>query len=124
PFYWHYIKQMGRKGEPMHLTLITDTEKMDEEGEVIHFGSPRLQQIMEDLKSSERFTKLFEQVDTSQGTPLYPWFGVNMKVSYQGKQKKDEMVSIGLHLNNGTWKLEKMDPLEAHKLQPDIMHKC
>src|SRR5699024_5747615 len=113
-----------RKGEPMHLTLITDTEKMDEEGEVIHFGSPRLQQIMEDLKSSERFTKLFEQVDTSQRTPLYPWFVVNMKVSYQGKQKKDEMFSIGLHLINGTMQLEMMDTLKAHKLQPEISDYC
>src|SRR5699024_12131541 len=31
PFYWHYIKQMGRTGDPMHLTLITDTTKTEEE---------------------------------------------------------------------------------------------
>src|SRR5699024_7379217 len=49
PFYWHYIKQMDRKGEPMCLTLITDTNKSDEQGEIIHFGSPRLQQIMNDI---------------------------------------------------------------------------
>ncbi|WP_337020615.1 YqhG family protein, partial [Oceanobacillus massiliensis] len=23
PFYWHYIKKMGREGDPMQLTLIT-----------------------------------------------------------------------------------------------------
>lgn len=124
PFYWHYIKQMGRTGEPMDLTLITDTAKVEEEGEMIHFGSPRLQQVMNDLKTSERFTKLFEQVDTQDRTPLYPWLVINMKISYQGKQKKDELFSIGLHLMNGGMQLEMMETLKDYKLQMGISNYC
>src|SRR5699024_4645748 len=124
PFYWHYIKQMGRVGEPMRLTLITDTDKMDEEGELIHFGSPRLQQIMNDLKSRERFTKLFEQVETSEQTALYPWLVVNMKISYQGKLKKDELLSIGLHLINGKMQLEMMETLKSYSLHTGISDYC
>lgn len=73
PFYWHYIKAIGQKGDPMQLTLITNPQKKDEQGEWIHFGSPRLQQIMNDLKEKQHNVKLFEKVDTSEHTPMYPW---------------------------------------------------
>lgn len=147
PFYWHYIKQMGFSGEPFELTLITDPDKADEDGEVIHFGSPRLQQIMKHLKNNERFTKLFEQIDTNKKVtpdsseasgpsfipgvsglqarvPLYPWLVVNMKISYQGKQKKDEIFSIGLHLLNGGMQLEMMDSLKERPLRMGIDDYC
>lgn len=124
PFYWHYIKQMGRVGEPMQLTFITDLEKADHEGEVIHFGSPRLQQIMEHLKMNERYTKLFEQVEATSQTPLYPWLVINMKISYQGKQKKDELFSVGLHLMNGGMQLDMMETLKEYPLQKGISDYC
>lgn len=124
PFYWHYIKQTGSQGEPMDLTLITDTDKSDEKGEMIHFGSPRLQQIMNELKTSERFARLFEYVDTSEQTPLYPWLIINMKISYQGKQKKDELFSIGLHLMNGKMQLKMMETLKEYTLHMSISDYC
>lgn len=136
PFYWHYIKQMGFTGDPRTLRMVTDPNHPDEDGEMIHFGSPRLQQIMNHLKANERFTKLFEQVDTKSehdlsdgsgtvaGIPLYPWLVLNMKISYQGKQKKDEIFSIGLHLLNGGMQTEMMELLKERSLQMGIGDYC
>lgn len=124
PFYWHYIKKIGQNGEPMQLSLISNPEKREEKGEWIHFGSPRLQQIINQLKQKEKYTKLFQIVNTNLNTPLYPWLVINIKISYKGKQKKDELISIGLHLVNGAMKLEMMNLLENIPLQPAISDYC
>ncbi len=34
-------------------------------------------------------------------TPLYPWLGINVKISYQCDRKRDIFKSIGLQLING-----------------------
>ncbi|WP_163969986.1 YqhG family protein [Oceanobacillus halotolerans] len=124
PFYWHYVKKMGRPGQPMELTFITNPEKREQKGEWIHFGSPRLQQIMNHLKNNECFTQLFQKVETTERTALFPWLVLNVKISYKGKQKKDEIISIGLHLVNGTMKLEMMDILRDLPLQNTISNFC
>ncbi|PAV29080.1 hypothetical protein CIL05_13990 [Virgibacillus profundi] len=124
PFYWHYIKKIGQQGEPKQLTLITNPDKREINGEWIHFGSPRLQQIINHLKQNEKHTRLFQQMNTSQNTPLYPWLVTNIKISYKGKQKKDELISIGLHLVNGAMKLEMMNLLEPIQLQTTISDYC
>ncbi|SFA71333.1 protein YqhG of unknown function [Lentibacillus halodurans] len=124
PFYWHYIKKMGHPGEPKQLTLITDPEKRDGKHEWIHYGSPRLHQIVNHLREHEKYTKLFERVDSKQKTSLFPWLVTNIKISYQGKQKKDEMVSIGLQLVNGVMKLKMMDDLQTKPMQNTISDYC
>lgn len=124
PFYWHYIKKMGQKGDPMSLTLITNPDKQEEKGDWIHFGSPRLQQIIRHLKDKERFTKLFQKVITNKNTPLYPWLVINLKLSYRGKHKKDEVISIGLQLVNGNMRLKMMDYLDEIPLQMKISDYC
>ncbi|WP_339228108.1 YqhG family protein [Oceanobacillus sp. FSL K6-2867] len=124
PFYWHYIKKIGRTGDPMQLTLITNPKKRDTQGEWIHFGSPRLQQIMNHLKEKEKFTKLFQSMDVTEKTPLHPWLVVNFKISYQGQHKKDEIISIGLHLVNGMMKLDMMNLLSKFSLQTTISDYC
>lgn len=127
PFYWHYVKSTGHPGEPMRLTFITNPDKREEKGEWIHFGSPRLQQIMKHLKQNEKYTKLFQCVDkgnTSTNTALYPWLVCNIKISYQGKQKRDEIISIGLHLMNGRMQLEMMEHLQKVSLQMTISDYC
>lgn len=124
PFYWHYIKKMGNQGAPMQLTLITNPEKQDEKGEWIHYGSPRLQQIFKHLNTNEKYTKLFQQLDTTTKTALYPWLVLNTKISYIGKQKKDELLSIGLHLVNGMMKFSMMDHLQQLPLQLTISDYC
>lgn len=124
PFYWHYIKSTGHQGIPMKLTLITNPDLKEEEGEWIHFGSPRLQQIMNFLKDTSKYLKLFQKVNTHEHTPLYPWLLTNIKVSYQGKQKKDEMFSIGLNLVNGLMKVEMMNLLNKLQFQKSISDYC
>ncbi|WP_164668627.1 YqhG family protein [Virgibacillus doumboii] len=124
PFYWHYVKKMGSPGQPMKLTLITDPEKRDGKNEWIHFGSPRLQQILQHLSNNEKYTKLFEKINTNQKTALFPWLITNIKISYQGKQKRDEIISIGLHLVNGEMKVEMMEELQNKSLQMTIADYC
>ncbi|MFC4558795.1 YqhG family protein [Virgibacillus kekensis] len=124
PFYWHYVKSMGNPGQPMQLTLITAPEKRDGKNEWIHFGSPRLQQILGHLRNHEKFTRLFEQVVANHNVPLFPWLVTNVKISYQGKQKRDEIISIGLHLVNGSMRIEMMDRLKEKSLQLAISDYC
>lgn len=124
PFYWHYIKQMGREGDPMQLSFITNPDAQEEKGERIHFGSPRLQQILRHLRENERFTRLFQVIDTDQNTALHPWLVVNIKISYIGKHKKDEVFSIGLNLLNGMMKTEMMELLKERELQMQISDFC
>ncbi|GAA0331298.1 YqhG family protein [Oceanobacillus sp. FSL W7-1293] len=124
PFYWHYIKKIGREGEPQALRLITDKEKASEPGEWIHFGSPRLHQIINKLTEKERYTRLFEEVRTSENTPLYPWLVVNIKISYRGVQHKDEIFSVGLQLLHGHMALNMMDYLDRIPLDRAISDYC
>lgn len=124
PFYWHYIKSTGHSGDPAQLTLITNPIKRDEKGEWIHFGSPRLQQIFNHLKQISGHIKLFQKIDTTENTALYPWLLTNIKISYQGKQNKDELFSIGLNLINGTMKTKMMEILEALPLHITISDYC
>lgn len=124
PFYWHFIKNTGNKGEPMKLTLITNPEKKDEQGEWIHFGSPRLQQIFSHLKSNEKYVKLFQNFTTNNHTALFPWLVLNIKISYKGKQIKDELFSIGLNLINGMMQTNMMDLLAKLHLNKTISDYC
>lgn len=124
PFYWHYIKKMGREGEPKQLTFITNPDNREEQGEWIHFGSPRLQQILRHLKQNEKYTKLFQRVNTQVNTPMYPWLVVNLKISYKGKQKKEEIFSLGLQMVTGEMRAEMMGTLRTIPLQQTISDYC
>lgn len=124
PFYWHYMKSSGQKGEPAKLTFITNPSKRKQQGEWIHFGSPRLQQIFNHLKQGNKHIKLFQKVEVEQNTALYPWLLLNIKISYQGKHNKDELFSIGLHLINGIMKTNMMELLQDIPLNVMISDFC
>lgn len=124
PFYWQYVKKLGYPGEPMQVSFITNPERREEKGEWIHFGSPRVHQIFGTLTTKGKFTRLFEHVENIERTPLDPWLVINVKISYMGKHKKDEILSIGLHLINGAMKLDMMDHLRSIKLQNSIADFC
>ncbi|MFZ3577890.1 YqhG family protein [Virgibacillus sp. DJP39] len=124
PFYWHYIKNMGREGDTATLNLITNPDKRDEKGEWIHFGSPRLQQILKSVVKNERYTKLFQSDNSGKKSALYPWLVVNIRISYQGKQNKDEIVSFGLHLIKGLMYKDMMEKLDSITLKPAIDDYC
>ncbi len=90
PFYWHYLEKTGGVPNPMRLTLITNPENEENDGELIHYGSPRLHQIFQTTKELGSYIRLYEDVrhNGSTHTPLHPWLGINIKVSYQCDRKR------------------------------------
>lgn len=122
PFYWHYLEKTGGVPNPMRLTLITDPENEENDGELIHYGSPRLHQIFQTTKELGSYIRLYEDVrhNGATHTPLHPWLGINIKVSYQCDRKKDILHSIGIHLISGTMMANFHDTLTKIKLTPKI----
>jgi len=122
PFYWQYIEAMGNVGQPMELHFKLDPT-MDK-GEWIHFGSPRFQQICTLLKKTSKFTQLYEIVNVNKNTMLQPWLLTNFCITYEGKQIKEELLSIGLNLINGTIIFDMMELLRKTNLQQVISNQC
>ncbi|EST11045.1 YqhG family protein [Sporolactobacillus laevolacticus] len=100
PFYWHYIEQIGAEPETATLTFRL-SDKIDD-GEFIHFGSPRLHQIFNAAEKMGQFIRLYQILPPQSAPALEPWLGLNLKISYQCDLKKDEIRSVGLQLINGT----------------------
>lgn len=132
PFYWQYVQATNQVGQPMTLTwqIATDEQtsqpekKQGQTPELIHFGSAKLHAIFQQLRHSARFVRLFENIEVQKNTMLYPWLVVNFIVSFSGKQKKDELFSIGLQLINGTIILNMMDRLSNVSLDEQISDYC
>lgn len=124
PFYWHYLEKTGGIPNPMKLTLITDPQQApkDLKGEMLYFGSPRLHQIFHSTKNLAGYIRLYEaQLQKVNGqTPLFPWLGLNIKVSYQCDRKRDVFHSFGLHLINGRMVKDFHNELLKLKLTPKI----
>jgi hypothetical protein len=104
PFYWHYLEKTGGDPNPMKLTLITDNDSVPDglKGEFIHFGSPRLHQIFNVAKKMASYIRLYENVTSETKAPLQPWIAVNVKIAYLCDRRKDNIVSLGLNLINGS----------------------
>ena len=102
PFYWHYIERTGGVPQPMQLTLITrpneQTNKL--KGERLHFGAPRLHQLFRSAQKRGSFIRLYEEPESplNGNAALHPWLGMNVVISYECDRKKDDLVSLGLHL--------------------------
>lgn len=128
PFYWHYLEKVGGVPNPMSLTLITDQSSTPDSlnGEMIHFGSPRLHQIFQSTQKFGKFIRLFENISQISHTniPLQPWLGLNMKISYQCDRKKDMLLSLGLQLINGMIVTNFQQNLEKLLLTPKIPDYC
>jgi len=124
PFYWQYVEATGNVGQPQKLTFNMDPNEMTSEGEWIHFGSPRLEKIYNHLRKTGKFIHLFEELQVSKNTMLHPWLLTNYCIMYEGKQKKEELFSIGLNLINGTFVFEMMDYLKDINLAPSISDRC
>ncbi|MBA4535798.1 YqhG family protein [Bacillus aquiflavi] len=123
PFYWHYLEKTGGIPQPMQLTLITNQKKVPKQinGEVVHFGSPRLHQIFQSTKNLAGYIRLYESHDHHfKQTPLFPWLGLNVKISYKCDRKKDVFKSIGLQLINGYLVEDFHDKLKEISLTPKI----
>ncbi|WP_085523382.1 YqhG family protein [Tuberibacillus sp. Marseille-P3662] len=124
PFYWHYLEKMG--GHPETAILSLKTEPSDDEGEMVHFGSPRLHQIFKSTQELSPHIRLYENVSVNGKTnvPLEPWLAVNSKISYQSDLKKDAILSIGLNLINGTIVNPFHDQIQTMALTPKIPNYC
>ncbi|WP_162880726.1 YqhG family protein [Paraliobacillus sediminis] len=125
PFYWQYIKKIGQKGDPGSITFLTDPRLEEKEAEIIHFGSPRLQQIFRLVKDQGKSVRLYQQLAVQQQTALIPWLILNIKISYIGKQKREEIKSIGIHMINGAMLDNIMDTINQiswHNTIPDYCY--
>src|SRR5690625_1634728 len=124
PFYWHYIEATGNVGKPKKITFITDYQQVSDEGEWVHFGSPRLWKIYDHLSRTAKFVHLFEKLAVTKNTMLHPWLTINVCIIYEGKQKKEKLFSIGLNLINGIFIFNMMEKLDQVKLSPTISDHC
>lgn len=125
PFYWTYIEKTNGTPNPMRLTFITDKKNTPEDvkGEFIHFGAPRLHQIFDSTKKLARYIRLYQNTNPllqSGNTALYPWLGLNLKISYKCDRKKDVMMSLGLQLINGMIIEDFQEKIEMLELTPKI----
>ncbi|MCD5323544.1 MULTISPECIES: YqhG family protein [Pontibacillus] len=124
PFYWNYVKRVNGKGIPMQVTFITNPNRREDKGEWVHFGSPRIHQMFKMLRNKGQLTRQYEQVETIQQTSLTPWLILNASIHFKGTQKRQEIVSLGLQLINGTIIPEFMDRLDSVTLSPTIPDYC
>lgn len=105
PYYWAYVESTNGEPNPALLTFITDKNKLveDVQGEVVHFGSPRLSQLFQVTKEMGAYVQMYEKVVSGvrMQTILTPWLGVNYKVSYCSDQTKESLYSLGINLMTG-----------------------
>lgn len=105
PFYWKYLENTDGVPNPAKLTFITDQNQLEEDikGEVVHFGSPRLNQLFQTTKKLGAYVQMYEKVldHPKTKTILTPWLGVNYKVSYYSDQTKEMFHSLGINLITG-----------------------
>lgn len=123
PFYWQYIASTGKKGEPKKITFLTDPKNTGD-GEWIHFGSPLLDKMYASLEEMGKYIQLFEKIETTVNTMLHPWLLINVCIVYEGKQKKEELLSIGLNLIHGTMGTDMMEKLKKSDLSTNISDHC
>ncbi|MGN1387138.1 MAG: YqhG family protein [Bacillus sp. (in: firmicutes)] len=124
PFYWHYLEKTGGQPNPASITFILDPAKTPDHinGELIHFGSPRLHQIFQSAKRMSSYIRLYEnrQNDSNMQQPLHPWLAANFKVSFICDRKKDLLFSLGLHLLSGNITENFHEKSEGLSLTPKI----
>lgn len=124
PFYWHYIKATHNKGVPQTLLLGIHDPYDDPKVEPIYYGSTRFQQILNDLTKDTHFIQAFESVHTTENKAMYPWLLINIKVSYNSMQTKDEIFSLGLNLITGKIVVNMMEHLQETQMSSTISSLC
>lgn len=124
PFYWKYLEDTGGEPCPAQLTFITDKNQLGEniKGEVVHFGSPRLNQLFQVTNELGSFVRMYERESGNQKTQtiLTPWLGVNYKVSYYSDQTKEILYSLGINLMTGDLMEEFQESLSEVELDKNM----
>lgn len=124
PFYWQYIEAMQLEGDPLKLHMTFQPKMNGNHIEWVHIGSPIMNKIINHLERACRFTRLYETVQTEKQTMLHPWLVLNLIIRYRGINLKEEMMSIGLNLINGTFQLQMMDTLLQKNFSKTISSYC
>ena len=104
PFYWKYVESTNGTPCPSTLTCITDQNKMSGslKGEIVHFGSFRLNQLFQVTKELGAYAQMYERVNNTESQiVLTPFLGINYKVSYYCDQTKEMLYSLGINLMTG-----------------------
>lgn len=100
PFYWHYLEKTG--GIPAPSTLNLSINTIDDEHELIHFGSPRLRQIFDVASELGKYIRLYQHRPSPvTNYPLHPWLMLNGTISYICNLKQEKMYSYGISLLTG-----------------------
>ena len=110
PFYWSWVEKMGIPAQPMIVTFFFDPENVPQEmkGEILHFGSSRLQQIFRSTRENGKFVCMYEHhpvmqkkgvLSSRRSTPLTPWLNLNVKISFICDKRKDFLLSLGINLH-------------------------
>ncbi|MGE7944299.1 YqhG family protein [Lysinibacillus xylanilyticus] len=119
PFYWQYVEATNSEPNPAQVTFITNQTASAGSlyGEVIHFGSPRMNQLFQATRELGAYVQMYEKVDTARGQViLTPWLGVNYKVSYCCDRTKEMLYSFGINLLTGIIKEDFHETLYATEL--------
>lgn len=114
PFYWQYVEATNSEPNPARLHLTTS---MQGQGEIIHFGSPRLQQLRQVTGELGAYVQMYEQTGGVAQNFLTPWLAVNYKVSYCCDCTKEMLYSFGLNLMTGYVKQNFHELLMQKNLQ-------
>ncbi|WP_060205500.1 YqhG family protein [Sporosarcina koreensis] len=125
PFYWKYLESTGDEPNPAQLTLITDKNKLTESivGEVVHYGSPRLNQLFSVTKELGSFVQMYEKPPVTQvpvQTILTPWVGVNYKITYSSDRTREILYSLGINLMTGMIIKEFQESISRLELESTI----
>ncbi|QKG84170.1 hypothetical protein GXN76_06580 [Kroppenstedtia pulmonis] len=118
PFYWMYVEKMGLPPNPSRLafTFTPDQAPPGVRGELLSFGSPRFTHILNSARKNGQFVRLYEDTPhrvryTGRSRAYEPWLGIQYQISYICDQKKDEILSQGIHLRSGETVTEFYDKI-------------
>ncbi|PZD95994.1 hypothetical protein DNH61_11235 [Paenibacillus sambharensis] len=93
--------------------------------EDLYFGSRRLDQLFQAVRSGGKFVCLFQEPETRKPDPLEsvpytPWLGVNIKVGFECDRKREELHSFGISLATGVCVEQFYDRLLKLKMTPRL----
>lgn len=122
PFYWKYMDMTGNEGIPSTISYHFNDNEMNEN--YMHFGHPLRMKILAHISETQQYYTGFEQIDTSRQVMLHPFFFMNLMIRFEGKHVREEMMSIGINLINGTIIPQFMERLMHVPLEHTISPFC
>jgi hypothetical protein len=87
----------------------------------VTYGSRRLLQLFDSVRTKGRYARLFEEPEPAGGTPSYEaWLLVNFKVELTCDMKRSEIHSLGIGLASGIIREQFYDHVLNRKLTPRL----